>query len=61
MPDLEKVQCAGIMIFKCFFYAWFHRGIALGSEILNKNFTLFTKVSFVAPYSDAYLLRLSGK
>ena len=27
--------------------------VASGSEILNKNFTLFTKVSFVAAYSDA--------
>ena len=36
-----------------FFYAWFLRGIvASGSEILHKNFTLFTKVSFAAPNSD---------
>ena len=66
MPDLEGVQCAGIMIFKCFFflfYAWFLRGIvASGLEILHKNFTLLTKVSFAAPYSDTlFECAVSGK
>ena len=63
MPDLEGVPCAGIMIFKCFFYAWFLRGIvASGLETLHKNFTLFTKVSFAAPYSDTlFECTVSGK